>query len=299
MIEYIVIFIPILFTTALLIRFYGDYGYDKPVKKSSKLVLEPPADISPSILGALLNPDGKPKEENFLAEILFLAYHGKIDINERYIKNKKQIVLLKHKKNVILDASEKIVFGYFFKKKNSIVLSDALRKSKRFRDCIMNWQAVAHKEARTYQHKYGWFHESKSKKIVKQIREWAMLALILSSPSLLFILNYGSFELPITLSIGFLLGIFISGLITIPISNYLFKRSKIGTNEYQKWMDYKSSLKNYFYLHKKPASSVAIWDKMIIYAVSLGVAKKAIYDMERVSFLKSDISSLLKIKLRL
>jgi uncharacterized membrane protein len=290
---------PIILTILYIVQFYKKFGKDVPVKKSSRLLIKPPSDISPSVLGALLNENGKPKEENFLAEILYLAYKKHIEIMEKYINGKKQVVLLKlNKKN--LDASEKIVFGYIFKKKDSVILSDTLRSSDRFRDCIKNWQAIANKEARAYQHKHGWFHESKIRKMVDKIKRDYVFGLVLLLFIGFFIFGVALDHYPYWVGpiLGFGAGYAISVILVYLSSNFLYKRSNFGSKEYQKWMDFKSSLEKYFYLHKKPPSSVAIWDKMIIYAVSLGVAKKAIYDMEKVSFLKRDVSSLLKFKIR-
>lgn len=69
------------------------------------------------------------------------------------------------------------------------------------------------------------------------------------------------------------------GLAALPTLLYGFKirrRTQAGNTEYQKWLAFKRFLVDYSQLAERDPLAVHLWEQYLVYAISLGVAKKVI-----------------------
>lgn len=100
------------------------------------------------------------------------------------------------------------------------------------------------------------------------------MLLILSFISIIFSIYIGVTQHFVNKSVAFILFI---PLITLIIMIYMFKtvkKTQKGINEYSKWKAFKNFLKDFGSLDSKDLPDIVLWEKYLVYATTLGVAKK-------------------------
>lgn len=287
----------VLAEAALFFMLWHFYGREPKVDIPSIYEREPPADYSPAIVSALINQwSKKPKLNHMVAELLHLCLVGKLKLSkiakpkvlgifgrdeyEIIIRDKspeglpKSEVLLLEK---FTEAAEYKFEGLFFKKKvrdarpNTVSLTELQtflraepQKSKQF---ALDWQDAAKEEAESLKF---FAKQNGTKQFAVGTAGLALVSVIvgilLSTPILFFA------TIIIVIEAIALFFIF---------PNALPNRTEKGTEHYIKWMRLKKFLEDFSSLKTVPPEAVVLWEKYLVYAIPLGVAKKVQKAMDK------------------
>jgi len=271
---------------------WNKFGREFPTEFKGKYFREVPADYSPAILGCLLNAqEKKPGIGDFTAVIVDLAEKGYVVISEENVEPSGFPGLAQDKKEAVFTATgkdtsslknyEKDVLEWLFpkyesgervsfKKINQRITSSPLS----FQRIFEQWQENAKKEAQTYN-----FHDENSSRISGTITITGIIFLVLIFFSF-FVLPFEFMDsFPIAMiALSFSLVLII--IVLFGSGKYLQRRTQRGAEDYAKWMALKNYISDFSAMEEHPPSSVALWDKYLVYAISLGVADKVIEYMK-------------------
>ncbi|MFH1235229.1 MAG: DUF2207 domain-containing protein [Candidatus Diapherotrites archaeon] len=277
---WVFLFLPSVFVALLFAFFWFLWGREPKVDYQAIYERDIPYDYSPAIVSALLNQvDEKPSEESITAIILDLCLKkflliertasgkpgGKAKAPDYVIKVRKfsddQAKVLPLHELMILDAVKEYA-EHANPKVCEIALSQLKKKMEYgfgFHNSIPIWREQVRKEAEGM----GLFGP------VSPENSFILICVGLIFAGLLFL-----FVWP---------GLFIAGFAGIALNlvfkSALPKRTAEGARHYLKWMKFKAYLKHFGSLDKAKMDSVALWDKYLVYAIPLGIAKEVQKEM--------------------
>ena len=170
-----------------------------------------------------------------------------------------------------LTLGEEKIISMLFSDGKEVLLSEIQKEAKhttlsgynRFLKDYEYWQKQAVKESEYY----DFFEESKVPLILGIVL--IVLASILGTFQIIYEVYITSFVIQVILTII----IFVYFLL-------VKKRSKKGIEDYAKWKSFKRFLKDFGRMDEKDLPEVLIWDKYLVYATALGVAKKVSKEMK-------------------
>ena len=260
--------------------FAGDYYRDLP------------ADYTPAELGVLWN-FGNPAPRDLVATIFDLARKGYIIIRE--IETTQKTLLGKsEKKNYLIEVTqksnddsklaehEKRVMVLLFRRmgENTGTLSFdqikdyASKNAQEFRKVFSSWQETVRDVAGRHN-----FFDSPAAARGRAIGASVAVASMATGILLLMLKFFMSGIGALTMSIGLLIASFTSN-----------RRSREGATQLAKWKAFRRFLVDFSSLHDAPVLSLAIWEHYLVYAITLGVAKKVIDQLKIIMPELSDVS---------
>jgi uncharacterized membrane protein len=265
---------PVLFMIALFLIFYFWKGREPEVKGYEQLYeRDIPYDYSPAIVSALIRQhDKKPNAQDFVACILHLCLKGILKLNvvkkekilgifgkgEDYeiVFQKSEADLPKHERMVVnmLKAygDKDITF--------SKLKSSAQDDSWHFRKMFKEWQEQVKQEAIGM----GFFAKCNLYVVYSVI---AVIFLIIGC-------------IPPFITIGFAFGGGLGLLLNSVFRQALPRRTEKGALHYKKWVTLRHFLKDFRVVKEHPPASMILWEKYIVYGLSLGVADKVEKEMK-------------------
>src|SRR3989338_65174 len=96
------------------------------------------------------------------------------------------------------------------------------------------------------------------------------------------LLSFFTGRFGIALTIGALAGVFAGIILMAVFKSALPKRSALGALHYAKWINLKRFLQDFSRLKEMPPDAIVLWEKYLVYAIPLGVAKNVQKAMESV-----------------
>ncbi|WP_297898548.1 DUF2207 domain-containing protein [Methanobrevibacter sp.] len=277
---------------------YFKYGREPKILYNGIYEHEPPTDDSPGIVNALYKGNvGSVDMNAFKATILNL-------VNKKYIKmenfddysidskdedanNPAMIFDDKLNKSDLEDSEERAydILKLFADNQNRLDLnqfeSDMKKEfhAKKFRDYFNAWSSDIEYEANTGIER---FFISKGYNLARIV---GFLGIILSGLTL-FLIFFALIPFNMVESINNLfytsIILLLSSIITILLPNHIFGHWTIeGREREEKWKNFKKYLNDFSLIKEHPPSSIAIWDKYLVYATALGVAKSVQKSMEK------------------
>ena len=258
----------------LIVRIY--IKYDKEYKPSfiGKYYREFPDNLDPEIVGYLMNK--KISADDLSASILNLIYKKVIRAEKFQNEKGKEDYYLIYQKEYESNVSsrEQKIIDWLFRTNSSennqtmqITMSEFKHRAKTryesFLGSFESWKQQTLQDAKAM----NFFEDSTKGKMILII--YAILGILLA------ILNIKvDSNLLIAVSI-----IFIS-VITILYGASFTKRSIMGNESYVKWKGMKNFLKDFGNFSEKELPEIALWEKYLVYAVTLGCANKLAKTME-------------------
>lgn len=256
----------------LVIRTY--YKHDKEYKSGfdGKYYREFPADYGPETLGYLMNKTVSTNELS--ASILNLVYKKVISVEKVPYGKNGDYEFTYHPdmvEKVNLTTMESELIAWLFegtpRENPKLLLSEFKRKAKNsysdFLDSYNSWTKAVTKDAIEKN-----FYEDKTSKKTFSIL-YTLIGVIL-----IMIISYqiGAGEIG---SFCFLIGL----IALIYFFNYK-KRTKNGNEDYTKWKAFKNFLVDFGNFNEKELPELILWEKYLVYAVTLGCASKLAKTME-------------------
>lgn len=286
-------FIPLLWLLYLYIawRRVGDDAPAPSVNLANSLH-EPPSDLHPALVDALLNPFGVSGPQSFVASIIRLIDMKVIDIATE-TKDKVfgfgtrklyRLIASKNYEKVKLDERDTQLVNFLFTVRGVGEISfDEIKTAKK----------ISHSEATQFWDKWkngatsqlvelGYLEKrgARYKSIVSKIGYIGLVsAIALAQLGIFSITGSGFYLIPFLTLVASL-------LVTLLVSSFFNKRTEFGNREYAKWLAFKKHLVDYSVTKNHPIDSVVLWGKYLIYGAALGVSLKAISQLP-VSFAKN------------
>jgi uncharacterized membrane protein len=135
-----------------------------------------------------------------------------------------------------------------------------VKNATRFKESYDAWVALVNLEA----DRYKFFDES------------TVLGIVLGIISGIFGIGFGVFTLIVHGNIlGFVLLLFTS-VALIVYSALVKRRTKIGVEHFSKWKAFRKYLTDFSMLKEAEVPAIILWEHFLVYAISLGVAKEVI-----------------------
>lgn len=216
------------------------------------------------------------------ATILDLGRRGFLIVEEYepekkgFFKKKKTDYLLKktNKQNLdILTKHERLLYDFLFNdvgENNQVTFEEIENFSKESKKEFVRFWDKWNEEVEKKMNKEDLFEKTEAAQMFKRAVPGFVLFVI---PVFLFILFK---ELAIFAAIGMFSGGFIY---IISLASHS-RRTLIGAEENNKWKAFKKFIKDFSNINKEEVTSLVIWEKYLVYAVSLGVAKEALKALE-------------------
>lgn len=225
---------------------------------------EIPASYGPEILGYLLN---KKVDSNELSASIMNLIYKKVIIAEKIVGSKKEDYLFRQNDlSIEMTPAEKNAIELLFDGKMEVKLSDFKRKAKSmyhsFLDSYNDWKLQATALAKAQE-----FYEENNNKFI-----WILYSI------LGFVLTFMLYRNYISIFIYIVMFILSLGSFIYFIS--VTKRSKKGNEDYAKWIGLKRFLKDFSRMDTRSLPEVALWEKYLVYAITLGCAEKLSKDMQ-------------------
>ncbi len=243
-----------------IVYLYFKYGKEYKIPKDYDYIREPPSDIKPAILGHLLT-FGQFNDSFLKSTIMDLIHRGVIDI-EKDPKAKNDYILKLNKDKEELQGFEKIlVEKILFDKGEQFTIKELNKKIKKRQE-----------------HYYYKFEDFK-KEIKEEAKNYDFFDKVSEDKSNLAaglgcIIPIASIFLSIFLKNPmFLLWLILGQIYIIFGTTALRRRSYKGKEEFDKWMALKRFLNDFSNLKEYGPKSLVLWEKYLIYATVLGVAK--------------------------
>lgn len=283
-----VIIIPVI----IFFYFYLKYGREPKVDYDLKYEQEPPRDVPPMALSNIY-VDLKNSTRGLLATILDLARRGYIDIREekkeRFMAFDKteQIFKITFKGKKALKSKtellnfEKVVLSLLFEdmtEKNEISSSemakwcrnhkgDMLEKTKKIEDDAKTW----------FEKKYFKIYEPKSMKQAERF-------MIFMIPYFILILIFLFFIGALPQGLNLLVLAFVFTVLILAVATHAInRRTPEAALEIKKWNAFKNYISDFSAMKDAPTTLLHIWDRYLIYAVVLGVAKQLLENIKDLS----------------
>lgn len=281
----------ICFMSLLFVVLYILGGREPGIEYDAIYERDVPYNYSPALLKPLLDMSSKyPSSGDFVAEFLNLCYLGYFKLEA--IKKKKflgifgkgtdYLVIPNRKKYTDgLSESQKIVNDMFYDEiaddKESASFSDIVKSLSSTpistREKFERWRKKVREEAESM----GFF--DKSYHTIYDIALWTLFGLIVLN---LFFISR-SFLLFTALVIGFMF----SFMLKMLLKNALPRRTKKGALHAARWLNLKKFLSDNSALREMPPTAIDLWERFLIYAIPLGVAREVQKEM-KIKFENSD-----------
>lgn len=235
-----------------------------------------PSDNHPTTVGYLIRK--QINNDDLSASILMLIYKKVLSFKTTDKKNNYELIY--HTSADLSDFDKKLLeFLYLksfegIKDQEVVTLSELKRQAKSRYESFLrrytNWKKAVQTEAKSKN-----FFESKS-----QVKALSILYSVVG-----IFLGCVSSNLDIYLETSttakILLGLtFIASIVSLIYFASFTKRTKQANEEYHLWMGLKNFMKDFGTLDKKDLPDIVLWEKYLVYAVTLGVADKLAKTME-------------------
>ena len=242
----------------IIFRVYWKHDKEYKNQLPSKYYRDFPDTYGPEIVGYLIHK--QISDQDLSASILNLI-HKKAIVFE--VLEKKDYKLTKVHVEGLTETEEKLV-SWLFGEKEEITLSEIKKKAKTgyesFLQGYATWKNSATKEGTSYE----FYEKSTGTKVLCVL--YSILGLFLGS---LNIYN------PLLMII-----IYISAFVSMIYFILYRKRSQAGNEAYHKWMALKNFMIDFGNMNEKELPEITLWEKYLVYAVTLGCAKKLSKTME-------------------
>lgn len=248
-----------------VIIYHVYHKHDKEYKKQfeSGYYRDFPSEDAPSTVGFLIRSNVN--NDDLSAEILDLIRKKKISFEPLDNKNK-DFTFTKLDETNLTNAEEKLMeFLFSSSDKKVITLGEIKRKSKSNYDGFITnytaWKNISEHNAKSK----NFFEDKGNVKFLSVL--YAILGIIISSiiSDKMYPIQY------ITIFVCILSGIYFIGI---------KKRSKEGNEQYIKWMSLKNFMLDFGKMDDKDLPDVVLWEKYLVYALTLGCADKLAKSME-------------------
>ncbi|MGC8942871.1 MAG: DUF2207 domain-containing protein [Caldisericia bacterium] len=274
---YLPIFIFILFIFYIVYQYFK-YGKEYKVPKNYDYIREPPSDIKPAVLGHLLT-FGSFNETFLKATMMDLIHRGVIEIEKDPNSRNDYTLILKKDKEELQGFEKTLVEKILFDEKDSFNIKELNKKIQR-----------------RHEHYYYIFEDFKNE-IIEEAKNYDFFDKVSEGKSNLatglgcLIPVFGITLFIFTRNFLYLLSIILSPIYLIVGANALKRRSYKGKEEFDKWMAFKNFLNDFSNLKEYGPKSIIIWEKYLIYATILGVAKTVLKALRVVLPQLSDIEN--------
>jgi len=290
----ILIAVPIVF----FIFLYVKYGREPKVDYDLTYEHEPPSDIPPMALSNLMEgeevtADIKREAMGILATIFDLARRGYIEIRE---SKKRTMLGLHESKEQIFSLTKK---GIDVEERKKLLPFENLIISFIF-SCGSNRQEVTSSEISEYCKKSHYDVKKKIEDIDKSSREWFEKNYFkitdeksskMNKISIYFLIGFSVLVgLYLFFFVGFSRLVFQIYLIaSILIYGILLRTNPISRRTYEsalevkRWKAFKKFESDFSAMKDAPAVLLHIWDKYLVYAIALGVAKELLENIKKLS----------------
>lgn len=291
-----IFFVAILALAPLIIFLilYMKYGREPRVEYDTVYEHEPPHDIPPMALSNLMEGEemaGDIKREalGLLGTLFDLAVRGYLEIRER--KEKKLLGLYESTEQVFIltkkgmKAQERSKLEYFEQLVLDFVFScgskpNEVTSSEISKYCKSNYSKVKVKIDDIDKFSRHWFErnyfkitDEKSSKMNKMFTYISTAFIIIY-----FIISY-THIMPFVL---IFLGVLVICVI-LSTTNAISRRTPESALEMKRWKAFKKFISDFSAMKDAPASLLHIWDKYLVYAITLGVAKKLLENIKKLS----------------
>jgi len=235
----------------LVVKVYKKHDKEYASNFKNEYYRDFPANYNPSTVGYLIRQN---INTNDLSACLLNLIYKKVITFEKI--NKKDYKLTYHENtDVMTDADKKLIKLIF--REPEITLSQLKKKARSgynsFINDFTNWKESAIFEAQ----KEEFFEQAIGVKVNSSI--YSIIGITIS----IFIFEY-------SLIIGCIL--FLAGLVSLFYFICFSKRTTKGNEHYLKWKALKKFMKDFGRMDKKELPEIVLWEKYLVYAVSLGCA---------------------------
>jgi len=243
---------------------------------------ELPADYSPGELGYLIRK-GHPNSTDFTATIIDLAQRGFLKLEEVeeesrfalfsiFKKDETTFAAIKTDKEGDLKLHEKEVMDLLFHEISddgeSVVFTEIEKYAKKHPKTFKLYWDDFISDIKNISEEHKFFDESNKKTTI--IGVLSMIGFgFLGFLSLFFTGMYA-------LGIGLIISGFISMILIVTIN----RRSQNGEEDYVRWMAFKKFLLHFSEMKRHELPSLVIWEHYMVYAVTLGVAKEVMKELQ-------------------
>ena len=267
---------PLVFLAALggIFYFWWKYGKEYRPDFDGDYYRELPADYSPAEM-AVLYRFGTINPEDLTATIMDLARRGYLKIEEGEEKKtglfKKgtdyRLTLKEGESHLKLAPHEQELLNYLFgtvAREDKVldfseIEAHAKKNPAQFQKFYTAWKSTIQLESDKYE-----FFDPATKK-ARQVEGVTGIALIIIG----FILVFVNFYIT-----GF--AMMLGGFLMIIAGTLLRRRSREGVTQFAKWRAFRQFLLHFSQMDRAEIPSLIIWEHYLVYAISLGVAKEVI-----------------------
>lgn len=235
-----------------------------------------PSENHPTTVGYLIRKNIN--NDDLSASILMLIYKKVLSFKPTDKKNNYELI---YNASTDLSESDKKLLEFLYlksfegiKDQEIVTLSELKRKANSRYESFLrkytSWKTAVQLEAKGKK-----FFESKAKVKTLSIL-YSVFGIFLG-----YISSTYEVYLEISTTANLLLGLtFIASIASIIYFAIFTKRTKRANEEYQLWMGLKNFMKDFGTLDKKDLPDIVLWEKYLVYAVTLGVADKLAKTME-------------------
>jgi uncharacterized membrane protein len=287
----ILLIIPVI----IFIYFYFKYGREPKVDYQREYEQEPPRDMPPMALAAIYKEDLQSSVKGLLATIFDLARRGYIDIRE---EKKEKMLGLIHKTEQIFKITKKgrkelsargslldfendvlrLLFVSMNKSKDEISSSEISKWCQSNQIYMQKFLPRLAKDAKSWFEKtYFNVYEPKS---LKESNKFAII-LICYSALAFVVLFLSNMAQPV---VSMLIIIIVIGVVVGVLGVHAVKkRTPEATLEIKRWNAFKNYISDFSAMKDAPVTLLHIWDRYLVYAVVLGVAKELLENVRDLS----------------
>lgn len=260
---------------ALAFLLWLRYGKEFTPSFDGEYYRELPADYTPAELGVLWR-FGKPAAEDLTATLVDLARKGELRLEE-YVPEKRGLFRSKKQdyrvirtgQNSTLAGHEEKLLHFLFSQvapgKNELTFDELERYAKnhpaRFQGFWQDWQSTLAARGEIL----GFFDHD-----VNTGKAFGVGLGVVMLPLAFWVAN--------TLTPALLLG----GIILTVTGLFLRRRSRGGVEDFVRWRAFRRFLLHFSEMQRHEIPSLAIWEHYLVYAISLGVAKEVIKQLQLV-----------------
>ncbi len=236
-----------------------DKEYESTFK--TKYFRDFPADYNPSTVGYLFRQN---VNNNDLSACLLNLIYKKVIVFEKI--DKKDYKLTYHENSAVLTPSDQKLIQLIFRDNNQEITLNRLKSKAKsgyssFINDFTSWKTQATIEAKEEN-----FYEQKNG--------------IKAKASLYSFLGIGIGILSFQYSMIIAMICFVAGLISLFYFMSFTKKTPKGNEHYLKWKALKKFMEDFGQIDKKDLPEIVLWEKYLVYAVSLGCADKLAKTME-------------------
>ena len=247
---------------------YKKYDKEYELEFKGEYYRDFPANYTPSTVGYLIRRNIN--NDDLSASILSLIQQKKISFTS--LDEKQKNFLFKKEKNEDFSSEEEALMKFLFNEKEEVKLSDLKKNAKASYNSFIkrytNWKKEAEANALKEE-----FYET-------NIKVKFLFSLYSISGIFLFALLVGTdFQLKTIVYVLAIL-LIISSITSMIYFIAFTKKTKKGNEQYHKWMALKKFMEDFGTMDEKELPEVRLWEKYLVYALTLGCAKKLSKSME-------------------